>query len=581
MKTVHLPVVTFHHLSTKCEILNFVSAALIALPFLFPFVDGPSANVWQLLASWLCIALLFLAGPRAQPSRWPLTALALLATAIAWRGAGGDTSMVLGAFVAVGAMALAAFVGAGLARATPSAQSTLAWGLLLAGVLSAVLGLLQYYGAAAPLKPFTTTPDLGQAYGNLRQRNQFATLISMALVAALWLHASVVSGRGRIGRMWRMWRMWRISLLPAIGLLVLAAAASTSRTGLLQWVSICGVAAVLAWGERRSSPGQQTRLPHPLLLLGLVPAYFVAAWVLPMLAGPEVEDMLRRLRVGAPEGNSRLLLWRNVMDLIALHPWVGWGWGELSYAHFSTLYSGPRFVEILDNAHNLPLQLAVEAGIPASLAICGVFAAMVFAARPWRERDPMRLMAWGVLGAIVLHSLLEYPLWYGPFQLVFGLCLGLLWPASRATVEPMTPSSRAPGIVVVFTAAMLLSAVGYAAWDYTRISQIYIARADRLAPWRDDTLNRLKASWLYAGQVRFAALTLMPVTPANAAEVHALASRVVHFSPEPKVIAKLVESAMLLGREDEAAGWAARFKIAFPVEYAQWLSGKPMEQPKP
>ena len=549
--------------------MNFVSAALIALPFLFPFVAGPSANVWQLLASWLCIALLFLTGPRALPSRWPLIALALLAAAIAWRGAGSDSSMVLGALVAVGATALVAFVGAGLSRATTSAQSAFAWGLLLAGVLSAVLGLLQYYGAAAPFKPFTTAPDLGQAYGNLRQRNQFATLISMSLVAALWLHASVLAGRRRL---------W---LLPAVGLLVLAAAASTSRTGLLQWVSICGVAAALAWGERRSVPAADRSLPHPLLLLGLVPAYFVAAWVLPMLAGPDVEDMLRRLRVGAPEGNSRLLLWRNVIDLIALHPWVGWGWGELSFAHFSTLYGGPRFVEILDNAHNLPLQLAVELGVPASLAICGVFVAMVFAARPWRERDPLRLMVWGVLGAIVLHTLLEYPLWYGPFQLVFGLCLGLLWPAARATVDPTVSAPRAPGIVVVLTAATLLSAVGYAAWDYTRISQIYIARVDRFEPWRDDTLNRLKASWLYAGQVRFAALTLMPVTPANAAEMHALASRVVHFSPEPKVIAKLVESAMLLGREDEAAGWAARFKIAFPVEYAQWLAGKPMEEPKP
>ena len=548
---------------------SLVCAVIVAAPFLFPFVAGPSANVWQLLASWLCIALLFLAGPRALPSRWPLTALALLAAAIAWRGAGSDSSMVLGAFVAIGATAFAAFVGAGLSRATTSAQSALAWGLLLAGILSAVLGLLQYYGASAPLKPFTTAPDLGQAYGNLRQRNQFATLISMSLVAALWLHASVLAGRSRL---------W---LLPAVGLLVLAAAASTSRTGLLQWLSICGVATALAWGERRSGAAADRRLPHPLLLLGLVPAYFVAAWVLPMLAGPDVEDMLRRLRVGAPEGNSRLLLWRNVMDLISLHPWGGWGWGELSFAHFSTFYGGPRFVEILDNAHNLPLQLAVEVGVPASLAICGVFVAMVFAARPWRERDPVRLMAWGVLGAIVLHSLLEYPLWYGPFQLVFGLCLGLLWPAARPTVDPTVSAPRAPGIVVVFAAAMLLSAVGYAAWDYTRISQIYIARADRLAPWRDDTLNRLKSSWLYAGQVRFAALTLTSVTPTNAAEVYALALRVVHFSPEPKVVAKLVESAMLLGREDEAAGWAARFKIAFPVEYAQWLSGKPMEEPKP
>ncbi len=47
-------------------------------------------------------------------------------------------------------------------------------------------------------------------------------------------------------------------------------------------------------------------------------------------------------------------------------------------------------------------------------------------------------MAWGLLGAIVLHSLLEYPLWYGPFQLVFGLCLGMLWhgQAQRLGIRP-------------------------------------------------------------------------------------------------------------------------------------------------
>ena len=165
-----------------------------------------------------------------------------------------------------------------------------------------------------------------------------------------------------------------------------------------------------------------------MLLLALIPAYFIAAWLLPLFAGSEVDNMLHRLREGAPDAHSRLVLWRNVLDLIAQHPWAGWGWGELSFAHYSTLYSGPRFVEILDNAHNLPLHLAVELGIPAALLICGGFGWLVLAARPWRETDPARLMAWGLLGAIVLHSLLEYPLWYGPFQLVFGLCLGFLWP---------------------------------------------------------------------------------------------------------------------------------------------------------
>ncbi|MGJ7490973.1 PglL family O-oligosaccharyltransferase [Variovorax sp. ZT4R33] len=538
---------------------GFAPAALIALPFLSPFVAGPSANVWQLLVTWACATALWAIGPRARPSLGVLALLAVLGAAIAL-GHGADLSQSLGACTALAMAGIAASVGAAWARAPGEAVAPLALGLFAAGVVSAVLGLFQYYGAAAWLAPFTTAPDVGQAYGNLRQRNQFATLVSMALVAGLWLHAGW--GRGA-----------RLGLWGGVALLTLAAAASTSRTGLLQWLAVSALGGGLAWAERRGRPGGPHRLPHPLLLLGLIPAYFIAAGLLPLLAGPEVEDMLRRLREGAPEGHSRLLLWHNVMDLIRERPWGGWGWGELSYAHFMHLYGGPRFVEILDNAHNLPLHLAVELGLPAALAVCGGFAALVLAARPWRERDPARLMAWGVLGAMVLHSLLEYPLWYGPFQLVFGLCLGLLWPGADARVRQ--GHRRAVSAVT----ALLVAVTAYAGWDYLRISQIYLPRAERLPPWRDDTMAKLKASWLFAEQVRFAELSLTPVVRATAPEVHALGQRVLHFSPEPKVVAKLVESATLLGRDDEALALAARFKIAYPVEYARWIRGEAPDAP--
>ncbi|MGF6527364.1 Wzy polymerase domain-containing protein [Variovorax sp. PvP013_2] len=563
-------------------------AALVAFPFLSPFVAGPSVNVWQLLGAWVCVAALVLLAGRSQgggvaPARPLLCWLGVVLAAIAWRH-GRDPALFLGAMGAVVAVALAACVGAGWARAPRTRPAALAWGLLAAGLASAVLGLCQYYGAATALVPWTTAPEVGQAYGNLRQRNQFATLVAMALAAALWLYADRAA-RGAPGR------AASGAATAAIALLTLAAAASTSRTGLLQWMSISLAAAALAWGERRAR-ARPHRLPHPALLLALIPAYFAAAWALPLAAGPEVEGMLRRLRDGLPEGHGRMLLWRNVVDLIALHPWAGWGWGELSFAHFDTLYAGPRFVEILDNAHNLPLHLAVELGVPASLAICGGFAVLALAARPWREREPTRLLAWAALGAMVLHSLLEYPLWYGPFQLVFGLCLGLLWPGAAAAAgrdagEAAMVEAAAAGVARRPTptsawmqlpraaAVLLLAAVAFAAWDYTRISQLYLARADRLAPWRDDTLAKLRSSWLFASQVRFAELSMTPVTSANAAEVHALAQRMLHFSPEPRVIVRLIDSATLLGRDDEAAALAARFKVAFPAEYARWLRGKP------
>ncbi|KWT72621.1 MULTISPECIES: Wzy polymerase domain-containing protein [unclassified Variovorax] len=546
------------------------SATLIALPFLFPFAAGPSANVWQQLAAWTCAALLLLAQPAARPGRGVLAWLAVIGGAILLGRVSGSV-LDLYAAAALAVVAWMAGVGAGLARAPASRQAALAWGLLAAGLLNAVLGLLQYYGLAAPLVPWTTAPDLGQAYGNLRQRNQFATLISMALIAALWLH-----GNGG--------RRARVALIPTTALLLLALAASTSRTGLLQLLLISGISAWLAWRERhpphrRGGPAS-ARLPPPWVLLALIPAYFAAAWLLPLFAGSGVEGMMHRLREGAPAAHSRLVLWGNVLELIARHPWTGWGWGELGFAHYSTLYPGPRFVEILDNAHSLPLHLAVELGIPAAVLICGGFGWLVLAARPWRETDPARLMAWGMLGAIVLHSLLEYPLWYGPFQLVFGLCLGFLWPHSPPRKKTATAPEGRPFFAPSLAAALVLMAVvACAAWDYTRVSQLYLARGERLPAWRDDTLAQVRDSRLFANQVKFAELALMPLTIANAAEVHALAQRLVHFSPEPRVIVKLIDSAMLLGREAEAFEEAARFRIAFPGEYARWLAREPMDDP--
>jgi hypothetical protein len=126
--------------------------------------------------------------------------------------------------------------------------------------------------------------------------------------------------------------------------------------------------------------------------------------------------------------------------------------------------------------------------------------------------------------------------------------------------------------------ALLVATVAYTAWDYLRISQIYLSRAERLPPWRDNTMDKLHASWLFAGQVQFAELSLTSVVRANAPEVNALGQRVLHFSPEPRVVAKLIESATLLDRDDEALSLAARFKIAYPVEYARWIRGEAPEE---
>ena len=510
---------------------------LLALPWLTPFAPGPSPAV----VPWL---------------------VALVATAaLLGLSALRDAQAVAATRLTLAAHWAAPFAGA----------------LVLAGLLSVVIGLLQYFGLAAALEPWVEQGTVGEAFGNLRQRNQFATLTNMALVAAL-----CIASRPRLRSVDWPWDAPAITAsdtnaastattagallartlgLPgAVALLAAGNAASSSRTGLLQLVLL--VALFAMWG------GWRRPAPRRLLLTAVV-VYGVSLLALPYLAGIE-PGMFARLR-DSPACGSRLVLWSNVLQLISLRPWLGWGWGELDFAHYMTLYSGPRFCEILDNAHNLPLQLAFTWGVPAALGACGLLGWWVLARAPWRERDAIRQMAWGVLAVIALHSLVEYPLWYGPFQIAAGLCVGLLWRRQHADTSGILEPDRPLGHTIRAQAALFLIAIaGYALWDYHRISQVYLQPAERAEAYRSDAAAQARKSRLFRDQVDFSELTVTPVTRDNAKTTFILANRMLHYSPEPRVIEKVIESAVMLGLDDDALVHLARFRAAFPVEHARW-----------
>ena len=439
-----------------------------------------------------------------------------------------------------------------------------AWAWLLAGVASSLIGLLQYFGIAEAFDPWINQPRAGEAFANLRQRNQFATLTNMALAALVWLAATGrlrAPAKGGLAQTSRLWLAWGAGSVLALG-----NAASSSRTGLMQLALLCLIFGL--WGAWR----------QPLVrnvLLTAVAVYALATVLLPVAAGFDLSTygMMARLRSGDEPCASRLSLWSNVLHLISQKPWLGWGWGDLAYAHYTASYSGQRFCDILDNAHNLPLQLAVELGLPAALLLCGAFVWWALRQKPWRESNPDRQLAWAVLAVILLHSMLEYPLWYGPFQVAALLCAGLLWRFKNQAHQPENASNNP--LAQTFRpllAIILIAFCGFAIWDYQRVSQIYLAPDARDAAYRSDTLGKIRGSWLFHRQVSFAELVLTPLAPGNAQQTYDNASRLLHYSPEPRVIEKVIESATILGRDDEALAHLARYRAAFPADHARWAS---------
>jgi hypothetical protein len=53
-----------------------------------------------------------------------------------------------------------------------------------------------------------------------------------------------------------------------------------------------------------------------------------------------------------------------------------------------------------------------------------------------------------------------------------------------------------------------------------------------------------------------------------------LAAELVHYSPEPRVIEALIESAVMLHFDDVAMFHIARYKAVYPTDYAAWSTLK-------
>ena len=139
------------------------------------------------------------------------------------------------------------------------------------------------------------------------------------------------------------------------------------------------------------------------------------------------------------------------------------------------------------------------------------------------------------------------------------LARGRSWPAT-GLVGPVGRGA---------VSAVLTLALAYAAWDYHRISQVYAPPEQRSTLYRDRPLPRMGDSWLFRDQLAFAELSITPLTRENAARMHALSMDLLHYSPEPRVIDMALESAVLVGRDDQALWLLARLRAAFPGEAAK------------
>ena len=568
----------------------------LMLPWLNPFTSAPSTSVVPLLLSWMLVACAMLLvvdeapayttssyhpfapskvvaiGEELSPkaisffirvrqtsfqNKWCLLLVVWFLVSALTVPAVIDRALTVGVVAAVACIWIAMQIGK---RAANPANGLLHWlfaAWLLAALVSSVLAILQYLNMARELAPWVNQPHIGDAFANLRQRNQFASLTSIGLVALL----------GMVAEERNISKRYLVTAWSALALLAAGLACSVSRTGAVQWLVVFALAMLWAWKKRKHTHRALMYLVIGAPLLVILWS-LVLPWVALQLNGVTGASLLLRVagqaQDYAPCGGRRVL-WTNALQMISQHPWQGWGLGETDFAHYSTDYHSERFCDLLDNAHNLPLHLALEFGIPFALLCCVLAVHWIHKKAKLYALTNVQCIAFAMLLVIGLHSMLEYPLWYGPFQIALGLALGL-W-AEQAQSEPVeadpfsgTRQQIFPNLVC---GALFLGCL-FVAWDYNRVAQIYRQPEMRDAAYRDNPMQAASQTWLFKNQVDFARLMTQSIKQENAQETYELAMRVLHYSPEPRVVERAVESLRLLGRTLEAEKLASRLPTITP-----------------
>jgi len=527
----------------------------VAAPTLLAFNVSPSATLLnQLLAigGWGVVLLLLPGEGRRQRvgGAWPLQAVLVILGLCVMFSAGLPTSLSLGALGVLAAALMVASAAYGAPdsrpRASGSAMASMPWqielffcGVLLAGLASAVIGIVQvFFPALADGVVLARSGLVGRAVGNLRQPNHLSSLLVWALIALVPL--------AQAGRLVRL----RLPLPAALGLgalLTLGVVLTASRTGVL------GVVVLALWGlvDGRLNKRLRVAMCVAPLLYGLC-WLGVAAW-----AHETAHTFGGEVRLG--EGDlsaSRFGIWANTLALIRANPWTGVGFGEFNFAW--TLSEFPkRPVAFFDHTHNLPLQFAVELGLPLAALLMALllWACGLAGWRAWRgagDAGAASRAAFMMVLLIGLHSMLEYPLWYAYFLLPTAWAWG--WALRRPT-DPAAPRVMAESNWLGRLAgALMLAGALFAVYDYTKAVAIF-SPGKTAAPLPERIL-RGQNSWLFSHQADYAAAT----TTEPPSRAMAAFSSTTHALLDTRLMMDWAQALAESGHRDKASYLAARLR---------------------
>jgi O-antigen ligase len=391
-------------------LLKFIAGAFFVLAFMLPnhyFPWGSFYNDFAMALSLLCLMIAALWPLQRRPLTLPLVAgvLVLVASIPLLQAITGllyfNSDGWVAAFYLVG-LALAYSAAYLLAQKTSPQQVALllAWGFLVSAVLSVGVSLHQWLLLDGSIWLVDLQPGWWFPYGNLGQRTNLATLIVAAWASLAYLHHQ--EKLGVTG-----------SIVTALFLLF-GAALMQSRTviAMLPFILLWW-----AWRGREDRTSLRFTVLAALLLsfvvfYGLIPGWTNAFYI-------DIGEFPMDTQLGV-----RSVFWSSLLHAVSERPWFGYGWNEVAVAQVSVaeLYQGSGFTE---HSHNLLIDLLVWNGFPLGILLIAALGYWGLS-RTARCNSAESWFALAVIGCVMIHSLLEFPLDYAYFLIPAGLLAGLV-----------------------------------------------------------------------------------------------------------------------------------------------------------
>lgn len=332
--------------------------------------------------------------------------------------------------------------------------------------LYAILSLLKYYGVLQGVFP-SLKPAEGRMGGMWTQANLNNITLWMGFLAAIFCCS---------------WHQQRWRLTGSVLLFGWGIACSASR---VSWLFAAGL---LLWVMFASLPPFRLSgtLPKRKLLAGSVLAVVALLVLTPFVNAPlnqwlTEQGIVNRsttqalLERDALNDKFRSSEWQKaasaVPDMSVKQLLVGVGPGQ--YARFSSENDHRVSAEALDNgtwgnAHNIFIMLFIETGFIGLAVFLAILVSIGWQVLR-RPVDNNRLFLAGAIGLLLIHSNLEFPLWYAWFLMMFGLFLLPLYRNRLVENDSRRTKPFVGGTCLLITLIMLAS-VGTSYASFTRIA---------------------------------------------------------------------------------------------------------------